>query len=166
MQIYRHSALHLPLIIFGFNAFAPTAQADTPAQAQQAIQKVADRIAASYESQDVARFTAGHSSSFVVRNVQGRTATLRQEQDTFKRGMKGRKTPLAVHCRVSQVTVKGSQAAAVLHWSFADHHARSASVLKYTYERDYDEQTLWQKSPHGWVEASADMTRDTVQFKR
>ncbi len=166
LEALRRNALPLTVMVFGIGALAPAACADTPAQARQAIQKVADRIAASYKSGDITSFMAGYSSDFVSRNVVGHKFALQNQQVASTETVKNRKMAASIRCRVAQFTLKGNQATAVLHWFLINHHARSSSTLKYTWERTYDEQTVWRKSPQGWQVVSADMTSDTTQYKR
>lgn len=165
-HLFRRIVLPLPLLAFGLSILAPAAHADTPAQTRQAIQRICDHAVSSYHRGDAAGFMASHSPSFVAREVNGRTATLHQEQVWLTKSLTRKGLHKVIHCRVSEVTLQGIQAKAVLHWEFIVHHVSSSTAPAYTTKRNYDEQTVWQKSPHGWLEASADMTHDILEYKR
>lgn len=162
----RQTTLHLPLLAFGLSVLAPAARADIPAQARQAIQRICDHAASSYQRGDAAGFMASHSPSFVAKEVNGRTATLHQEQVWLTKSLTRKGLHKVIHCRVSELTLQGSRAKAILHWEFIVHHVSSSSAPAYTSKRNYDEQTIWQKSPQGWLETSADMTQDISEYKR
>lgn len=165
-HLFRQIALPLPLLAFGLSILAPAAHADTPAQTRQAIQRICDQHISSYQRGDTAGFMANRSPDFAERSTSGVTTTLRQEQAWQMKHITRKGLHNVIHCRISDVTLQGSRAKAVLHWEFITYHTRSSSAPAYTLKRNYDEQTTWQKLPQGWLEASADMTRDVIEYKR
>lgn len=149
-----------------FLTYLSTARADTPAQARQGIQAVCDRAAASYGRRNLSGFMAMYSPNCVLRNVVGRKENFRQNQAGIAEIFAGNGYSSTAHCTASQVIPQGNQARAVLRWHYITRHSRSASALAYTVVRDYEEHSVWKKLPGGWLEMAADMTRDTVDYRR
>jgi len=123
-----------------------TAQADTAAQARQAIQAVCDRAAAGYGRRDLSGSMTMFSPVFVLRNVTGRKVNFRQNQASVASAFASDEYSTVAHCTVSEVVPEGNQARAILHWHYITHHSRSASAPAYTIMRDYEERTIW-KNP-------------------
>ncbi len=150
---------------FSFALLYPsTARADTPAQTQKAIQAVCSRTAASYAKRDLSSFIAMYSPSFTLRNVAGRSFNFRQNQADIANTFAKDNLRASAVCTVSQVVSQGSQAQAVLHWHYV--FRTKHGTLSYMVTRDYQEQSLWKKTAGGWQEVSADMTHDTVDYRR
>ncbi len=166
LYLFRQIVLPLPLLAFGLSVLAPAARADAPAQTRQAIQRICDHAVSSYQRGDAAGFMANRTPGFAERSTGGEITTLRQEKAWQMKHITRKGLHKVIHCRVSEVTIQGSRAKAVLHWEFITYHPRSSSAPAYTLTRKYDEQTTWQKSPQGWLEASADMTHDILEYKR
>ncbi len=145
-------------------ALCPLAvQADTSAQTQKAIQAVCSRAATGYGKRDLSSFVAMYSPSFMVRNVAGRKANFRQNQAGLANLFAKNNLQAKAVCSVSQVIPQGSQARATLHWHYV---TQVQATTAYTVTRDYQEQSLWKKTAGGWQEVSADLTRDTIEYRR
>lgn len=141
---------------------ATAAQVDTPAQVQAALQAACSRSAASDRSRDLTGAMAMYAPNFVTTSVTGRKANFQQVQAGAAYAFARINNHSVGHCTVSQVTTRGDQAQAVLHWHYTTTLSRSASAPAYTYVCDYQEQTTWKKLPGGWRETSAQATGHAV----
>ena len=142
------------------------AYADTPAQAQKAIQAACNRAAVSYARRDLSGFMGMYSPGYVSRTVTGRRGNFRQLQAGIARAFARENDSATARCVVSQVSAQGGVEGAVVRWHFVTRIGRTASAPAYTLVRDYEEQSVWNKSGGGWRQTSADMTRDTLTYRR
>ena len=141
-----------------------TARADTPAQTQKAIQAVCNRAAASFDRRDLPGFIALYAPNFTEGSVPGRRSNRLQLIAGTASFFANNNEKMTSSCTVSQVVSQGNQARAVLHWHHVTHSLRL--VPAYTVVRDVQVQTLWRKTAGGWQEASADVTRSIVEYRR
>ena len=100
----------------------------------------------------------------MVRSVSGRKTNFRQNQAGIANAFAKDNLQASAVCTASQVVSQGSQARAVLHWHYVTRIVHGA--LPYMITRNYQEQSLWKKTAGGWQEVSADMTHDTVDYRR
>ena len=141
-----------------------SARADTPAQAQKAIQAVCNRTAASYDRRDLSGFTALYAPDFTERSVPGRRSNRLQLVAGAASIFADSNEKSTSSCTVSQVVSQGKQAWAVLHWHHVTHSLRATPAC--TIIRDFQAQTAWKKTASGWQETSADVTRSISDYHR
>ncbi len=101
-----------------------------------------------------------------MRSVSGSKFTLQQDKAATAKHFARNDYRDSIRCYVSDVTVRGNQAQAILHWHYVVHYVRSAAGPTYTEIRDYQEQTLWKKLPSGWHAVTADETRNIFDYHR
>jgi hypothetical protein len=139
-------------------------QADTPAQTQKAIQVACNHAAASFDRRDLSGFVALYAPNFTEESVPGRKSNRLQLIAGTASFFANNNEKTTSSCTVSQVVLQGSQAKAILHW---DHITRSLRLVPaYTILRDVQVRTIWKKTAGSWQEASADVTRSVVEYRR
>ncbi len=160
----RFFACLMSTFVFAVLLYPFLARADTPAQTQKAIQAVCNCAAASYDRRDLSGFMALYAPNFTEKSVPGRKSNRLQLIAGAAIIFANNDEKPTSSCTVSQVVSQGNQAKAVLHWHHVTHSLRSA--LAYTVIRDFQAQTLWKKTAGGWLEASADVTRSIIDYRR
>lgn len=146
--------------------FSVPTRADTPAQVGQAIQAVCNRATASFGKRDLSGFIAMYSPALTVRSVPGHVTDFRQTQVGFANAFANPHYRGTAHGTVLQVVPQGNHARAVLRWHYVSRYTGSLPSQNFMIVRDYEEQSLWEKSSRGWVETVSNISHDVLDYRR
>ena len=141
-------------------------QADTSAQVGRTIQTICNRASTSFGKRDLSGFMAMYSPSFTLTSIPGRVTNYRQTQAGVANAFADNHYSATVRCIVSQVFVQGNHAKAVLNWHYVSRYTSNSPSQRYEIRRDYEEQSLWEKSSRGWLEVASDITHDVLDYHR
>jgi len=135
-------------------------------QAKHSIQIICNRAAMSFQNRDLLGFMAMYSPNFTVTSVPGHVTNFRQTQSGIANTFANNHCSAIVRCAVSQVVPQGKYAKVVSRWHYVIHYTSSSAAQAYTIVRDYEEKSIWEKSPLGWHEATSDITHDVLDYRR